>query len=132
MWPPSSVDSAFAWRTIAIAFQRTSAVASRSSSGSPGSSGSSSTGIVLTYGVRDARADRDAEVLRVVDDRVEKVTHPLAAVGLDDGVDGLEPLLRLDGIGVRDLLEHGRSLPASTIPRKRNRRSIPALGGAHP
>ncbi len=51
MWPPSSVDSAFAWSTIAIAFQRTSAVASRSSSGSPGIGSSSSTGIVLTYGV---------------------------------------------------------------------------------
>jgi hypothetical protein len=51
MWPPSSVDSAFACSTIAIAFQRTRAVARRSSSGSPGSSGSSSGGIVLTYGV---------------------------------------------------------------------------------
>ena len=55
---------------------------------------------------RDAGADRDAEILRVVDDRVEEVPHPLAAVRLDDGVDGLEPFLRLDGIGVRDLLEH--------------------------
>src|SRR6188472_3142434 len=51
MWPPSSVDSAFAWSTIAIAFQRTRAVAAASSSASPGISGSSSVGIVLTYGV---------------------------------------------------------------------------------
>src|SRR6185503_218114 len=51
MWPPSSVDSAFAWRTSAIAFQRTRAVAAASSSASPGISGSSSVGIVLTYGV---------------------------------------------------------------------------------
>src|SRR6186997_2713272 len=51
MWPPSSVDSAFAWSTSAIAFQRTRAVAAASSSGSPGISGSSSVGIELTYGV---------------------------------------------------------------------------------
>ena len=48
MWPPSSEDSLFARRIIAIAFQRMSERTRRSIAGSPGSGGSSSAGIVLT------------------------------------------------------------------------------------
>src|SRR5437588_8516074 len=51
MWPPSSEDCLLARTTIAIAFQRTIERRRRSSAGSPGSFASSSTGIVLTYGV---------------------------------------------------------------------------------
>ena len=49
---------------------------------------------------REARADRDVEVLRVVDDAVEKVGRSVAAVEVDHRLDRVEPLLGLDGIGV--------------------------------
>ena len=51
MWPPSSEDSALARRTMAIAFQRTSARILCSIAWSPGTSASAEAGSVLTYGV---------------------------------------------------------------------------------
>src|SRR4051794_10943746 len=51
MWPPSSEDSLFACRTVAIAFQRTIERKRRSSAASPGMGSWRATGIVLTYGV---------------------------------------------------------------------------------
>ena len=50
--------------------------------------------------------DLDAVLLGMVDCPVEQETHSLAAVGFDDGVDRVEPLLRLDGIVVGDIVEH--------------------------
>ena len=52
--------------------------------------------------------DLDAEVLRVVDRLVEQVAHPLAAVGFDDRVDGLEPLAGLYRVDIRGLASHLR------------------------
>ena len=51
--------------------------------------------------------DLDAVLLRVVDRLVEQEAHPLAAVGLDDGVDGVEPLLGLDGVAIGEVGGHG-------------------------
>ena len=52
--------------------------------------------------------DLDAELLRVVDRLVEQEAHPLAAVGFDDRVDGLEPLSGLYRISIRGLASHLR------------------------
>ena len=51
--------------------------------------------------------DLDAVLLRMVDRVVEQEGHPLAAVGFDDGVDGVEPFLGLDGIAIGDVCGHG-------------------------
>ena len=98
MWPPSSDDSAFACSTIAIAFQRTSAVASRSSSGIARQLRLLLDGNRVHVGRAEAGRDLDAVVLGVVDGLVEQEAHPVAPVVLHDGVDGVEPLARLDGL----------------------------------
>ena len=75
---------------------------------------------------RDAGADRHVEVLRVVDRAIEEVRHSLAPVGVDDGVDGVEPLLGLDGIGVgRDVDAHAPSVSAAVS--RRYRRGVAAV-----
>ena len=68
--------------------------------GSPGIGSSSSTGMVLTYGVL-----RPAETLTPYSCAwsiawSSRKRHPLAAVVFDNGVDGVEPLPGLDGIGI--------------------------------
>jgi len=50
--------------------------------------------------------DLDAVLLGVIDGPVEQEAHPLAAVGLDDGVDGFEPFPGLDGVAVGELVTH--------------------------
>ena len=64
---------------------------------------------------RDAGADGNVEVLGAVDGAVEEVRHPQAAVDVDDRVDGVEPLLGLDGIGVRGVCAHAPSVPAAGV-----------------
>src|SRR3954451_7666015 len=56
MWPPSSDDVLLAFRTVAIAFQRTIDRTRRSSASSTGCGGSSCGGIVFRYGVVPAGA----------------------------------------------------------------------------
>src|SRR3954452_17117970 len=56
MWPPSSDDVLLAFRTVAIAFQRTIDRTRRSSASSTECAGSSSGGIVFRYGVVPAGA----------------------------------------------------------------------------
>src|SRR5215204_2314945 len=63
MWPPSSELVLFAFRIVAIAFQRTIDRTRRSSSGSTGGSGSSWGGIVFRYGVVPAGAGAGVERL---------------------------------------------------------------------
>ena len=71
----------------------------------------------------EAGGDLDAVVLGMVDRLIQQEAHPLATVRLDDGVDGLEPLTGLYGIGVWDVCGHalGRlaavTLPPDTLPR---------------
>src|SRR3954469_15752085 len=56
MWPPSSDDVLLAFRTVAIAFQRTIDRTRRSSASSTGCGGSACGGIVFRYGVVPAGA----------------------------------------------------------------------------
>ena len=66
---------------------------------------------------RDAGADGNVEVLGPVDGAVEEVGHAQSAVRVDDGVDGVEPLLGLDGIGVGGVCAHARKCVSSARPR---------------
>ena len=54
----------------------------------------------------EAGRDLDAVLLRVVDRLVEQEAHSLSAVGLDDDLDGVEPLPRLDGIAIGRFWRH--------------------------
>ncbi len=60
-----------------------------------------------------AGARVDTEVLRMVDDPVEQVRHPVAAVDLDDRLDGVEPLAGLDGLDIGGVRAHAPSVPAT-------------------
>ena len=80
MCPPSSDDSLFARRTIAIAFQRTSERTRRSSAGSPGSSR-------LVLGVDRVHVRRRADVLDrraaqagALDDPLDEIVRAAGAV----------------------------------------------------
>ena len=64
---------------------------------------------------REACLDRDAEILCVVDDRVEQLAHAVAPVGRHDRVDRVEPLPRLDGIPVVRLLQHAPKCSACGV-----------------
>ena len=100
MWPPSSEDSLFARRIIAIAFQRMSERTRRSIAGSPGSGGSSSAVDRVDVGGRPHVLDCGALVARTPDYALDQVMGPLRAVLLHDGVEGLEPLLSLDCVDI--------------------------------
>ena len=64
---------------------------------------------------RDAGAHGNVEVLGAVDCAVEEVRHAQAAIDVDDRVDGVEPLLGLDGLGVRGVCAHAPSFPAAGV-----------------
>ena len=71
----------------------------------------------MTYGVETPALDGNVEVLGAVDGAVEEVGHAQSSVRVDDGVDGVEPLLGLDGIGVGGVCAHARKCVSSARPR---------------
>ena len=95
----------FALTTIIAAFQRTKARMRRSMCSSPGNHGSCSRGIVLTYGVRDGGREADLALLGPLEQLGQQEAGAGLAVGVDHGVEGVEPLLGLARIDVGDLVD---------------------------
>ena len=61
----------------------------------------------------------------MIDRLVEQEAHPLAPVGFDDRVDGVEPLLGLDGIAVGEVGGHDpRSSLAAPVSRSSRLRAV--------
>ena len=72
---------------------------------SPGNHGSDSRGIVLTYGVETVAGKLTCACAGAVEQRGEEVAGPGLAVGVDDGVERVQPLLRLVRVGVGELMD---------------------------
>ena len=87
----------------------------RSMCSSPGNHGSCSRGIVLTYGVETVAGKLTWVSWARSSSLVSRYRARVLPLGVDDGVEGVEPLLGLVGIGVGELVDvavedHGASL----------------------
>ena len=90
--------------TMTAAFQRMKARIRRSRCSSPGNHGSSSAGMVFTYGV-DTVAGKSTWRLRARSQQLhQQVAGTGPAVGVDHGVEGVEPLGGLARVDVGDLV----------------------------
>ena len=101
MWPPSSGCARLARTTMASAFQRTIAERRLSSSRLPGNCGWSASATEFLYGRVEHRRQRHAARARVVEQLAQQEGGALAALGCDQGVEGLQPLAGFDRVGVR-------------------------------
>ena len=103
--------------TMTAAFQRMKARMRRSMCSSPGNHACCSRGMVLTYGVRDRGRQPDLQLAGPLEQLGDEEPGPGLAVGVDDGVEAVEPLLRLVGIDVGELVDepvedHARTMLA--------------------
>ena len=90
--------------TITAAFQRTKARMRRSMCSSPGNHGSCSRGMVLTYGVETVAGKLTWVSLARSSSLRQQEAGAGLAVGVDDGVEAVEPLLRLGRVDVGQLV----------------------------
>ena len=73
----------------------------RSMCSSPGNHGSWSGGMVLTYGVETVAGKADLVLPGPLEQLHQQEPGPGLPVGVEDGVEGVDPLRRLLGIDVR-------------------------------
>ena len=112
----------------------------RSMCSSPGNHGSCSRGIVLTYGRRHGGGERHLALGRPLHQPAQQVAGPGLAVGVDDGIEAVQPLRGLDRVDVGQLVDvavedHGRQsrsvtdryAPTPPHHRPKNRREFVAL-----